>query len=161
MRYHAYHLAKLKTCPKTVNKFSRSLDQCRKVKGSLKEKNNNDDDQNKMEISVYDCLFVFEVRAGVNEEFPLIAILSTVERASCERKLFELQLSTNDNFFEYNTAKEFKNPCINTLKNVRMALIHQVTRINDPNEQMKLMQKYHGDRIRGGHCGQERLYAKL
>lgn len=104
---------------------------------------------------------IFEVRADVNEVLPLEAILSTIERTSSQRNLSELQICTNDKIFEYCTAEEFKNACMNTLKNIKIALIHPVTRIDDPNEQLKLIQKYHGDRIRGGHCGQKRLYAKL
>lgn len=104
---------------------------------------------------------IFEVRADVTEILPLGSILSTIEGASSKQNLSELQLSTNDKIFEYCTYEEFKEACMNTLKTIRIALITPVTRIDDPNEQLKLMQEYHGDRIRGGHCGQKRLYARL
>lgn len=104
---------------------------------------------------------IFEIRADVNEVLPLEAILSSIERTSSERKLKELQMRTNDKIFEYCTAEDFKNACMKILKNVQIALIHPVTRIDDPNEQLKLIGEYHSDRIRGGHCGQKRLYARL
>lgn len=104
---------------------------------------------------------LFEVRADVNERLPLEAILSSVERASSERKLFELQLRINDKIFNYCTAEEFKNACLNILKKVKIALIHPVKEVYDRGEQLKLIQEYHSDRIRGGHCGQKRLYARL
>lgn len=103
---------------------------------------------------------IFGIRADVNEVLPLDAILSSIERTSSQRNISELQMRTDDKIFEYCTAEEFKNACMKTLKNVQMALIHPVTRIDDENEQMKLIREYHSDRI-GGHCGQKRLYARL
>lgn len=90
------------------------------------------------------------MRADVNEVLQMEAILSTIERAS-------IQMCTNFRIFEYCTAEEFKNACMNTLKMVKLALIHPVTRVNDPNEQLKLIKEYHSDHIRGGHCGQNDL----
>lgn len=104
---------------------------------------------------------IFEIRADVNKVLPLDAILLNIERTSSERRLKELQIQTNDKIFEYFTAEEFKNACMRILKNVQIALIQPVTTIDDPNERMKLINEYHGDRIRGGHCGQKRLYARL
>lgn len=102
---------------------------------------------------------IFELRAHANEK--LAMILSTLETVSLENNINEVQLATNDEIFKKFPADEFTKTCSTVLKKLTIALIKPVVHVRDPNEQKRILTEYHYDRLRGGHNGRNRLYAKL
>lgn len=96
-----------------------------------------------------------------NEKLHLGSILSRLEKSSIFYNQYEYQMLANDRIFKYVTMESFKEACMKNLKNVQIAIVNPVTHITDENERMKILNEYHYDRIRGGHCGQKKLYAKI
>lgn len=102
---------------------------------------------------------LFTIEAKANDK--LSVILSTLEMASQQAQINEIQLATNDSIFEIFTADEFINECAKHLKWLKIAIIEPVIHVKNVDEQQKILHEYHYDRIRGGHCGRNRLYASL
>lgn len=100
-----------------------------------------------------------EIKTHKNEKLPLI--LSKFETVLLENRIYHIQLATNDEIFDIFPADEIKNACISTLKEITVALITPVIHIKDEKEKNRILNEYHYDRIRGGHNGRNRLYAKL
>lgn len=90
----------------------------------------------------------------------LSVILSKIEKELHENNINEAQLATNDEIFNIFTVDEFINECLKTLKTLKIALIKPVIHIKDKEEQQRILKEYHFDRMRGGHIGRNRLYAK-
>lgn len=73
----------------------------------------------------------------------------------------QLQLSLNDNIFNYVGQQSLKIKANELLKNLFIVLTPKYTIITDDEEKIKIIQKYHDDPILGGHVGTRRLIEKL
>lgn len=104
---------------------------------------------------------IFEIIHVINEMLSLHSIISMLKRAMNENNVKMIQWPNDDLIFNYFNADLFKNECIKVMKNEKIIFIDKVTKIERREDQLKLITEYHNDRIRGGHCGQKRLYAKL
>lgn len=102
-----------------------------------------------------------EMNAAVNDKLSLNAILSRLQSAADALNLNKIQWPLNDTIFKLCTEEEFKKACNETLNNLTISLIKPCIIINDEQEKINLLHKYHNDPLYGGHCGRNRLYAKL
>lgn len=102
---------------------------------------------------------IYELKAHTNDELPLI--LSKLEMVSLKNRIDTVQWAMNDKIFELFPADEFKNEAVKVLKKLNIALIRPVIHITEEKEKERILNEYHYDRIRGGHCGKNRLYAQL
>lgn len=102
-----------------------------------------------------------ELSATAKDKLSIKTILSQVQNAADALGLNRLQWPLNDTIFKLCTEEEFKNACNETLNNLMISLIKPCIIINDEQEKIDLLRKYHNDALYGGHCGRNRLYAKL
>lgn len=102
---------------------------------------------------------LYKINAKASDGLP--AILSQIEMASRRVNMKIIQLATNDELLNIFTMNELINEGMKTLKSVKIAMVSPVILIENKNEQKQLLNEYHNDRIRGGHCGRTRLHAKL
>lgn len=102
---------------------------------------------------------IFELTAHTNEK--LLVIISKIEEVALQNGINKIQWATNDKMFEIFNENEIKNVSANQLKTLRIELIRPVIHVKDEKEKERILKEYHYDRIRGGHCGRNRLYAKL
>lgn len=81
----------------------------------------------------------------------MATILLALEKVLLKKKIYKIQLETNDEIFKIYPADEIINECA---RNWQLNLTNR-------DEQQRILTEYHNDRIRGGHNGRNRLYAKL
>lgn len=103
----------------------------------------------------------FEVRTIVNKKLNFESVLLTLQRATIDNNIKEIQWPTDDEIFHHVKGEQFNTICLNTLTNLRVALVKRQKHLTDTNEINKLIEKYHNDALLGGHCGYNKLYAKL
>lgn len=106
-------------------------------------------------------LFKLKLSAQNNENIGLKAIISSLERQTEAHGITMIQWPLHDEIFRFCSIDDFKKSCNLYLKTLTIALIKQPTQIKSKIDQQSLMEKYHNDKIFGGHCGQKRLYANL
>lgn len=102
-----------------------------------------------------------EMNATANDKLSLNTILSRLQSAADALKINKIQWPLNDTIFKLCTEEEFKKACNETLNNLIISLVKPCIIINDEQEKIELLHKYHNDPLYGGHCGRNRLYAKL
>lgn len=88
-------------------------------------------------------------------------VLLQIERKANEHNFMKLQISLNDDLFKVVCAQYFKEKGNETLKTLSIAITPNITMINNKNEKLELLNKFHADPVFGGHCGTRRLYSKL
>lgn len=102
-----------------------------------------------------------EMNATAKDKLSLNTIMSRLQSAADAINLKKIQWPLNDTIFKLCTEEEFKKACNETLNNLVISLIRPCIIINDEQEKINLLRKYHNDPLYGGHCGRNRLYAKL
>lgn len=73
----------------------------------------------------------------------------------------ELVIFKDDEIFRHFKFETVIKTATSSLKNTYLVVAQAIIKINNPDEQKKLIKLYHEDPILGGHCGQQRLLAKL
>lgn len=106
-------------------------------------------------------LFTVDLDYEINNKQSIEKLPKTIERISNETKIKNLQLPTNDELFTKMTIEELKHIGNNVLKDIQIELIHYPKTITDDREKLEIIQKFHDDPIMGGHCGFDRLLAKI
>lgn len=91
----------------------------------------------------------------------LSVILTELEKTTRQMEIYEVQWPKNDGIFDFCTLDQFKESGNKFLKNLRVMLITPPKVVETNEEKMHLIEKYHSDKLHGGHCGSKRLYAKL
>ena len=72
-----------------------------------------------------------------------------------------IQLKKDDNIFKYISINELKNKGNIVLKKVTIVLTAATIYVHDPEEKIKILNKFHNDPILGGHAGISRLLSKI
>lgn len=70
-------------------------------------------------------------------------------------------MSKDSAIFDLCTIEQFKSCGLNMLTNIKIALTNAIKRVTSEEEKNQILNRYHNDKIFGGHCGRNRLYAKL
>lgn len=108
----------------------------------------------KLHFSIDLTTLIRDGKLSLGKLFPLLQ-----EKAN-GANVKKLQLEINSKIFNYCSIEEFKQVG-NTMTNVSIILTSAITRIHDEHEKSELIKRYHEDKMSGGHCGRNRLYAKL
>lgn len=121
-------------------------------------------DENKNELQI--CAYLghkqtFQVRTTASESLNLSLILSTLERAAVDHNFKIIQWPNDDEIFDFVKYEDFIEHCDEILKRIEIAMITPAKTVTEKHEKDKLLQTYHDDHIRGGHCGQKRMYSRL
>lgn len=80
---------------------------------------------------------------------------------AAEHSITLFQIPMDSNIFNMCTIERFKIIGRHTLKTCKIAITNAITRVSSWEEQLRLLQKFHNDPLMGGHCGKNRLHAKL
>lgn len=117
-----------------------------------------------MTVSVYknhhklfDCTLV----AAKNETVTISHMISKLDAMASAYQISKIQWPLYDKMFNFCKVNEFKQSCTENLKNIEIILINRPQRITCAEEKLRILNKYHNDKLFGGHCGQKRLYAKI
>lgn len=121
-----------------------------------------DEEKNELQVCAYlGHIEIFQVRTTVNEGLNLSSILLTLEKAAVNSNFNLIQWPKDDEIFNYVTYESFIEDCEKILKKIKIAMVKEPRTVDDKEEREKLLKLYHDDHIRGGHCGQKRMYARL
>lgn len=97
----------------------------------------------------------------VNDNLDLGKMLSVLDAKASDIDFKELQLSLNDEIFELICIQKFKEIANRNIKTLKIMLTPSVTYIDNDEDKINLMKKFHDDSLFGGHCGIRRLYNKI
>lgn len=112
---------------------------------------------NKNHRKVFDC----EIRAKPPMKISFKDILKQLESKAKAHNFKILQWPLYDEVFIHCTVSDFKQSCIDTLKEITICLIQKTENILDKAKRRELLSTFHNVPLYGGHCGQKRLYANL
>lgn len=107
---------------------------------------------------------IFEIdlnRFVISDSIDLVSVLDTLEQLASNRSINKIIWPQNDRIFRKISISDFKEKCTRTLKKLQILLTYPVREINDKQERLDILKKYHDDPIFGGHCGQKRLLANI
>lgn len=102
-----------------------------------------------------------ELNATAKDKISINAIMSNLQCAADALNLLKIQWPLNDLMFKICDEQDFKIACENNLKNLTISLIKPAIIVKSEQEKFELLKKFHSDPLYGGHCGRNRLYAKL
>lgn len=96
-------------------------------------------------------------------------LLSQLQKLADKCAIQKMKIFTNESIFKIisiNTFKDLGNENKDEngneiLKNLKIRLANPIKVVTDQNEQQKLIQIYHGDKLNGGHFGVEKMLNKL
>jgi hypothetical protein len=105
--------------------------------------------------------FKFNINDISKESLNLDSMFKTLENEASKLKIKELKMFKNDDIFKFCNLEEFKNKGNNTLKLISIFIINKPKLVADPDEKIKILEKFHDHPIFGGHAGQKRTLAKI
>lgn len=88
-------------------------------------------------------------------------ILLKLEKEAISKSIKAIRLSLGDQVFNIISAQRFKMKASNILNKLQIVLTPKVKIINNNEEKLEILQRYHEDPVFGGHCGSKRLLEKL
>lgn len=99
----------------------------------------------------------------INEKLDLGQFFSRLEKVACKHNIVKLQVAPSEKIFEFISINEFIEMGNNKLVGIKVALLNQVTHIDDKNDKtiQNIMKRYHDDPQEGGHCGISRTLRKI
>lgn len=86
---------------------------------------------------------------------------SQLQTKAIEHGVKKFHLPLNSEIFKYCTIENFKKEGQQILTNCSIILTNAVRRVTSDEEKVELLNKFHSDKLIGGHCGRNKLYAKL
>lgn len=107
---------------------------------------------------------LFEINLNkfvVNENLAVRELLSTVEKLLGGTNTDKINWPLNDEIFEYINIRDFKKACFETLTDVVIHLTPQIKNVTSETEKLEIMQRFHDDKMWGGHTGQKKLLNKI
>ncbi|OIC27728.1 hypothetical protein A7M48_19275 [Acinetobacter baumannii] len=98
-----------------------------------------------------------------NEIIDLDQFFQRLNEEARINSIIQTQLSPSEQIFEFVTIKNFKEKGNKILKNLKIALLNKVTKIdkNDKVQIKAILSKYHDDPSEGGHSGISRTLRKI
>lgn len=90
-----------------------------------------------------------------------MTIVSAIQKAAEKNEIDENQWFHDDHSFNLFEIEKLNKICAEKLKNLKLAMIMPVKTIENSDEKQKLIEEYHNDKVRVGHCGQNKVYKKL
>lgn len=119
---------------------------------------------NSLTITIYknhnkivDCT----IKADQNNHVSVNHVIQKLGEKSKSYGIAKLQWPVYDKFFQYFSVDEVKQACQTNLKNVELTLISRPTLVRSKTDRTKILAQFHDDKLTGGHCGTNRMYAKL
>lgn len=106
---------------------------------------------------ICDCIF----DAKPKENLSLRTIFSMLDSRAEQHNIKQVQWPLHDEIFKYFNVNDFKQSGVDNLHHVKIALINRPQLIESDTVKQEILNKYHNDKLFGGHCGQKRLYAKI
>jgi len=94
-------------------------------------------------------------------ESSLRRILSKLDEQAEIGNLNEIHINNDHLLFDYISIEDFKLYGNEMLNQLKIIITTPVVKIDNDEERLAILQKYHDNLIEGGHCGQRRLYAKI
>lgn len=86
---------------------------------------------------------------------------SQLQLKATEHNVKLFHLSIDSDVFKMCTIEKFKEIGQNMLTKCKVVITNAVKRVTSNEEKEALLAKFHNDQLMGGHCGRNRLYAKL
>jgi hypothetical protein len=90
-----------------------------------------------------------------------INFLTELDKLAGKIHFDELKIYQNDIIFQYISLEKFKNMANKYLNKVIIKICANKINVNDKNERLELIKKFHDDPITGGHSGQKRTLSKI
>lgn len=106
-------------------------------------------------------LFTVDLDYELNNKQSIEKLLKTIERTSGRSNIKKLQISINDELFTNMTIEEFKQIGKDVIRDIQIELIHYPRTVTDDREKLEIIKKFHDEPMLGGHCGFDRLLAKI
>lgn len=107
-------------------------------------------------------LFQIDLSVMVRDgKLSLEKFFSQLQVKATEQKIDIFQLPLDSAIFDLCSIEQFKKTGQEILTFTKVALTNAIKRVVSKEEQQKLVSNYHKDELMGGHCGRNRLYAKL
>jgi len=97
----------------------------------------------------------------VNKKIALEQLFLRLEKSVDNIGFKNLQISKNNELFNYTTLNEFKNEGNKHLKIVTIALTPTIETVTSPTKKFEILKQFHKDPITGGHCGISRCLSKI
>lgn len=106
-------------------------------------------------------LFKIDLSALIRDgKLALVQLFSHLQLKANEMKIGTFHLSLDSALFNYCTIENFKEAGQNVMKST-IILTSEIKRVESEDEKRELLERYHNDKLLGGHSGRNRLYAKL
>lgn len=96
-----------------------------------------------------------------NASLDLRGVLKRIEELCLARYTNKLKIEKNDPIFELTDLSTFARQAQESLKTLQIVVGQPINEITDEKEKIKIIKKYHEDSLLGGHCGNQRLFAKI
>lgn len=102
------------------------------------------------------------MEAIVNNDGRLLeSIFSCLNKVAVDLKINKLRILSNDALFSLINIDQLKNIAKQQLKNLIIYVTKPLITITNKNEKMKLIEKFHEDKVFGGHKGIHKVYSQL
>lgn len=107
------------------------------------------------------CLLELEFETASKKEYSVEVILAALEIELAKLKIKTIQWPKNDIVIKNLNMNDFKEAGEKILKMLQIAVIPAAEVITDKNKRLELIQRYHADKMFGGHMGKKKMYEKL
>lgn len=112
--------------------------------------------------TIKNLIFSFDLNHLIRDEtISLEKFFSLLQLKANEHNVDLLQLQLDSILFDYCTIEQFKIIGQNSLKHLKVALTNVIKKVKTEEEKIEILNKFHNDQLTGGHCGRNRLHAKI
>ncbi|RYX87425.1 hypothetical protein EON73_01410, partial [bacterium] len=88
-------------------------------------------------------------------------LLKLIEKEARAIEINELEWPLHDAIFKTCSIEDFKNACNQSLIELRIILLDTPEKIENNEEKVKIIEKFHNDKLFGGHQNSKKLYAAI
>lgn len=98
---------------------------------------------------------------SVKDRSSLAVVLSMLQEKANKLGLYKVYTRFDDMLFEQAKIEVFKEIGNEFLTNLKIILIPPMIIVDDENERLNIIKRFHDDPVDGGHVGIKRLFAKI
>lgn len=106
-------------------------------------------------------IFEFKLKMSSAGKLSLEKFFSQLQLKATEHKVYLFELPTNSAIFNKCTIEEFKISGQKLLNNIQIILTRSTECVRDEQKRREILNKFHFDKLSGGHFGRKKLYAKV
>lgn len=100
-------------------------------------------------------------KQSVKDRSSLAVVLSMLQAEANRLGLYKVYTRLDDFLFHETSIEEFKEMGNNHLSALKIIIVPPRMKVDNVNEQLNIIRRYHDDPIEGGHAGTKRLFAKI